>query len=342
MALSDNLDVQSLDFPEIKSNFIKFLKGDPNYQDFNFNASGIGTILNISSYQTHYLGFFVKMLMDEAFIDSAHTKQALLSHAKKSSYIPKGYQSAKAQVLLSINTTTAQEPSTHNIQIPRGSTFKSVNDSQDTRVFTILDGSTIYTRTVDGTNVTYTSEPLTIYEGTVKTWNFVADSSVTNQMFVIKDNNIDIDTIRVKVFENPTSTTFTEFVIASDVLNLTPESEVFFLSTDENGYYQLFFGNDVFGVQPGNGNSIQVDYISTNGESGNGSKIFQYAPTSSTYTSFTVTTQSVSQGGAAPQSIEELRFAIPQARKRQNRLLTASDYHSILLDEFRNIESINV
>ena len=343
MALTDNLAVQSLDFPEIKQNFIDFLKGDSNYQDFNFQASGIGTILNISAYQTHYLGFFVKMLLDESFIDSAHTKQALLSHAKKTGYIPKGYQAATAQVILSITTTTASEPSTHNIPIPRGSVFKAVNDAQDTRVFTVLDGTTIYNRSVSGNIVTYTSSPITIYEGTVENWNFVVDSSVINQLFVIKDEFIDIDTIRVKVYENSSSTSYTEFVLASDVLTLEKNSNVFFVSTDENGFYQIFFGNNVFGVQPGNGNWISVDYVSTNGVSGNGAKSFTFTPNSTmNFTGYSVTTQSISSGGAAPQSLEELRFAIPQANKRQKRTVTAGDYQSILLDDFRNIESINV
>src|SRR5690606_17180778 len=104
-----NLPVNSLNFEDIKQNLKDFLKGNELYKDWNFEASGISTLLNTLAYQTHYIGYFVKMLLDEAFIDSAHTRQALLSHAKRESYIPKGKKAAQAEVVLKINTTLANE-----------------------------------------------------------------------------------------------------------------------------------------------------------------------------------------------------------------------------------------
>lgn len=337
-----NLPIQSLQFEDIKNNFKEFLKGNPLYADFNFEASGISTLINQQAYQTHYIGFFVKMLLDESFIDSAHTRQALLSHAKKTSYIPKGKQSAQAEVILKVNTTLAQEPLSRSIAIERGATFKAVNDNQDQRIFSVLDGTTIYTRTVNGSNVQYTSVPFKIYEGQFRAWNFLVDASVTNQRFVLKDEKADVDTFRVRVKENSSATIYDEYTLASDVLDLDPSSKVFFVSTDENGFYQIFFGNNVFGVQPENGNAIEVSYISTNGETGNGAKTFTFQPGTLPYTSYEVVTNSIAAGGMEPQSIEELRFAIPNANKRQNRIVTSSDFRSILLDEFRNVDSLNV
>ena len=337
-----NLPVQSLNFDDIKNNFKEFLKGNERYSDFNFEASGISTLINAQAYQTHYIGFFVKMLLDEAFTDSAHTRQALLSHAKKTSYIPKGKQAAKAEVILKINTTLAGEPLSRSIPIERGSTFRSMNDNQDQRIFSVLDGTTIYNRTVDGSNVQYTSDAFRIYEGQFRSWNFIVDTSVVNQRFVLRDEKADVDTFRVRVKENPSATTFEEYTLASDVLDLDPSAKVFFVSTDENGFYQIFFGQNTFGVQPENGNAIELSYISTNGETGNGAKTFTFQPGSMTYLSYPVTTTSIAAGGMEPQSIEELRFAIPNANKRQNRIVTAPDFRSILLDKFRNVDSLNV
>lgn len=338
-----NLPVQSLDFDAIKSNLKEFLRGNELYKDFNFEASGISTLINILSYQTHYIGYFVKMLLDEAFIDSAHTKQALLSHAKRESYIPKGKRSAQAEVILHAHTTLENEPLSRSFEIRRGDKFNSANSQQDMRVFNVLDGSIAYTRLVDGDNVTYVSDVIRIYEGTIRTWNFVVDSSVINQKFVIKDADCDVDTLRVRVRENTSSTDYTEFKLASDIADLNPESNSYFVSTDENGYYQIFFGGGVFGVDLDNGNSIEVTYISTNGESGNGAKEFTFAPqlASNLYT-YTVETTSSASGGAEPQTLEELRFAIPNHVRRQNRILTANDAREYLLTEYRNIDSINV
>lgn len=338
----NNLQVQSLDFNEIKQNLKDFLKGNETYKDFNFEASGISTLINILAYQTHYIGYFVKMLLDEAFIDSAHTRQALLSHAKRESYIPKGRSAAQAEVTLNIHTTLANEPLSRSIEIRRGDKFNSTNTAQDMRTFNVLDAAIVYTRFVDGNNVTYVADPMKIYEGTLRTWNFLVDSSVVNQRFVIRDANCDVDTIRVRVRENDTSTEFDEFNLASDLTDLNPEAKVFFISTDENGFYQIFFGNNVFGTQLDNGNAIEVTYISTNGESGNGAKEFSFAPATPSQYTYTVDTNSISSGGSEPQDIEELRFAIPNHVKRQNRILTALDARSFLISEFRNIDSINV
>jgi hypothetical protein len=337
-----NLPVASLRFDDIKNNFKDFLKGNDRYQDFNFEASGISTLLNVASYQTHYIGFFVKMLLDEAFVDSAHTRQALLSHAKKGAYIPKGKQSAQAEVVLKINTTLLAEPLSRSIAIERGATFKAVNDNQDQRIFSVLDGTTIYNRVVTGSNVQYTSVPFRIYEGTFRAWNFVVDTSVQNQRFILKDEKADVGTFRVRVKENSTASTYDEYTLASDVLDLDANSKVFFVSTDENGFYQIFFGNNVFGVQPENGNAVEISYISTNGETGNGAKTFTFQPGSLPYSGYVVDTNSVAAGGMEPQTIEELRFAIPNHRKRQNRIVTSSDFRSILLDEYRNVDSLNV
>lgn len=336
-----NLPVQSLQFEDIKSNFKDFLKGNSRYADFNFEASGISTLLNIASYQTHYLGFFVKMLLDEAFIDSAHTKQALLSHAKKTSYVPKGRQAAQAEVVMTSIVSTTNDPISHNIIIDRGATFKAVNDNQDQRIFSVLDGSTVYNRSVVGETVTYVSNPFKIYEGQFKTFEFVVDGSVLNQRFVLKDMNADVSTFRVRVRENVSSTSYTEFKAADDILDIEKDSNLFFVTTDEHGFYQIFFGNDVFGTQPKNGNAIELSYISTNGETGNGARAFTYQVTTTNITNIVETT-SIASGGMEPQTIEELRFAIPNANKRQNRTVIASDFRSIILDKYRNVDSLNV
>lgn len=338
-----NLPVQSLNFDDIKKNLKEFLKGNPRYKDFNFEASGINVLLNTLAYQTHYIGYFVKMLLDEAFVDSAHSRQALLSHAKRTGYIPKNRKAASAEVVLTVNTTLAQEPASRSISLDRGETFRSANSQADARVFSVLDGTSITSRIVNGSDVQYISEPLTIYEGILKTWNFLADGDVVNQRFIIRDPNVDIDTIRVRVRENALATNSVEFKRADDIADLDPTSNVFFVSTDENGFYQIFFGNDVFGVQPSNGNAIEVTYISTNGESGNGARTFTFnQPGGWPWSNFSVQTNSPSDGGREPETVEELRFAIPNHYRRQGRLVTEPDFRSVLLEEFRNIDSINV
>ena len=346
-----NLPVQSLEYNDIRQSFVEFLKGQTAYRDFNFDASGIATQLNLMAYNSHLLGFFVKMLLDESFTDSAHTREALYSHAKKTAYIPRGRRSARAEVELKISMDESEVPLNDLVLVPRGSSFTSANSIQDTRVFQLPDDVLAKTRTQVGSTVTYSTGPIIAYEGKLLDWRFLVDSSVQNQKFVIKDRNVDIDTLRVFVKASPTATESVAYQRAQYADDIANTNEVYYITTNEDGFYQVFFGADVFGKQPVNGNEIYVTYVATNGLSGNGGKNFSFNPTGpdltndysvGNFSDFEVITHSPSSGGMEQETIESLRFTIPNHYRRQNRLVSEPDYKSILLEEFRSIDSINV
>jgi hypothetical protein len=348
--------INGLDFDEIKSNFIEFLKQDQAYKDYNFDASGISSLINIFAYNAHYIGYYVKMLLNESFIDSATQRETLFSKAKLNGYVPKGVRSARARVVLTCEADISQDPESKSVVIPRGSYFSGANTNNDSRTFYVVDDVICYNREeYSGPNntrfVRYTSPEFTVYEGVMKKWKFTVNSSEIGQRFIIKDKTIDIDTLRINVFNDSNSTEKTEFKLASDLFDLQPLSKVFYISTNEDGYYEIFFGNDQFGAKLGNGNMIEASYLSSKGESGNGCKSMTYVqPPQSVYTrnttaffsGFSTNVTEVSNGGMDEETIDDLRFNIPNHYRRQNRIVTESDYRSILLSEFRNIDSINV
>lgn len=337
----ENLNLQSLDFNDLKNAFKAFLKANPNYADYNFEASGISTLLNILAYNSHINGFYTKMLLDESFIDSAHTREALLSHAKRTGYVPRGRRSARADVILAI--TVDEMPPSQSLTVPRGSAFTATNAANDTRVFYNADDVVIhdFTYNPDDT-ITFTSAQFTIFEGSLESYRFTADANDIAQRFVIKDADIDIDTIRVNVYPSLGSTVKTEYNRGDNVLELTGDSNVYFLTTTELGYYQVVFGDGTFGSPLSDGNVVECVYVASNGESGNGAHTFTYNPNIGNFESHHVTTISPSSGGMEAETAESLRFTIPHHYRRQNRIVTESDYQSVLLSEFRNIDSINV
>jgi hypothetical protein len=347
--------INGLDFDEIKANFIEFLKQDQFYKDYNFDASGISSLINIFAYNAHYIGYYVKMLLNESFLDSATQRESLLSKSKLNGYIPKGMRSARARVTLQCVIEAARDPESRSVVIPRGSFFTGANSNNDSRSFYVIDDIICYDReefVSEGEKwVRYTSPQFTVYEGTMKKWRFVVDSSDPLQRFIIKDKTIDIDTLRINVFNDSNSQEKREFSLASNLFELQPLSEVFYVSTNEEGYYEIFFGNNQFGAKLSHGNMIEATYLSSKGETGNGCKIMTYAPpsqsetnryTTAHFSKFNTVVNEVSNGGMNEETIDELRFNIPHHYRRQNRIVTESDYRSILLSEFRNIDSINV
>ena len=51
------LQITELDFDDIKSNLKTYLKGQSQFTDFDFEASGINILLDTLAYNTHYQAF---------------------------------------------------------------------------------------------------------------------------------------------------------------------------------------------------------------------------------------------------------------------------------------------
>lgn len=363
MITTSELPINSLDYPEIRENLISFLQsqtdaqGNPVYQDFNFQASGVSSLVNLLSYNTHYIGYYVKMLLNESFIDSSVKRESLLSKAKLTGYVPKGKTSARAdlslRITIDIENPEHYEPSSKSILIPRGTSFSGVNTELDQRIFYTVDDIFVKNLNYDNApEVVYSSDVFTVYEGKFQEWKFKIDSSLLNQRYIIQDKNVDIETIRMVVFPDG-SLTGEEYFLATDVFKVDENSKVFYLTTQEEGFFEVIFGNNVFGKMPGNKSTVFVYYMSSNGESGNGCKRFRFnkpsqdIPTESNignWEDFEILTDpgTISSGGCEAETPESLRFTIPHHYRRQNRIVTSDDFKSIIISDFRNIDSINV
>lgn len=340
---NNNFPIDSLDQPTIAVNLQNYLAGNPYWKDYNFAGAGISSLINFLSYNTSYIGFYVKMLLDESFTDSAHTVQALWAKSKSQGYTPRSVTSASAEVTIRVNIALSNDPINQTILIPAGSTITSNNNIQDQRVFNVLDDVIVNNRVVNGSTVTYTSNPVFVYEGSPQSYQFTVNNTLNNQSFVLPDTNIDSTTIRVQV-SNGASLIY--FVPVQDLFTVDATSQVFYTTTATQGYYQVFFGNNVFGIQPQNQDVVTVTWVSSNGVTGNGATSFTFnaAPLTTTYVgaTYNVTAQVPSSGGSVAESVAELQFNIPNAYRRQNRLVTTSDYQSVILEKYPNIDSLSI
>lgn len=334
------------------------LIGLPVYQDFDFQASGISTLINILGYNTHYLGYYIKMLLNESFIDSATRKGSLYSKAKLSGYVPKGKTCSRIDLKLQISIDLNQynEPSSKAILIPRGSSFSGTNSNLDQRIFYNTDD--IFIKNISRPNnhtAIYLSDTFTIYEGILKEVKFLTDYSLLNQRYIIRDSSVDIDSINILI--TPISSSTGEmFLKVDNIFDVDEMSPVFYLSTQEEGFYEIIFSNGTFGKKPSDQSTVNVKYISTNGESGNGCKSFRFnqpkiqdIPSENNisinlWSQFSILLDpgSISSGGTEPETVDSLRFTIPHHNRKQNRIVTKDDFKATIISEFRNIDSINV
>lgn len=349
--MAKNLKVNKLDFDELKENLIHFLQGQEKFKDYNFYGSGFDVILDALSYNSFYMGTFAHLLANETFIDSANLRESLTSKAKLLNYIPKSSYSAISDVNIKLDINNINEPIDEKFLIERGLFAQSINDiSGQVRSFILIDDIFVYNKSITTSGFDYSSDTIQMYEGEFQKDYYTKDitqNSTWNQVYRLTAKNVDYRTIRIKVYDNDTSSSYTSYKLASDFMLINELSPVFFITTDDQGYYEIVFGNGVYGHALENGNYIEISYVENSGELGNDAREFTYTGedligADTQPVSVTINTETYSDGGRGEETLEELKFNIPHHYKRQNRLVTKEDYKSIMLSEYNNIQSINV
>lgn len=336
---TSKLRISELDFDQLNASLKAFLKDRSEYTDWDFEGSNLSLLLEILAYNTHYLSFYLNMVGNEMFLDSADLRESIVSHAKHVGYTPVSRKAATAVVDVTIDPSP-DAPAT--IVIDKGTIFTSTIDGVS-YPFVNMDAFTI----VPALGV-YTASSLTIKQGTLYTLTFAVDYS-QRQRFIIPTDKIDTSTITVTVQNSSVDSTTESFTLMTEFNTLTGESPVYFLQEVENRWYELYFGDGVVGKKLTDGNIVRIEYLITDGElankSGNGSTASTKFAASSTiegYGDITVTTVDAAYGGAERETVESIKFTAPQNFETQNRAVTVPDYKTILKREYPNADSIAI
>src|SRR6056300_958375 len=99
-----------LDFYQIKENLKTYLQQQPEFSDYNFEASGLSNILDVLAYNTHVNGLVANMGINESFLSSAQLRSSVVSHAETLGYRPRSRTASVANFNLSLATGDAALP----------------------------------------------------------------------------------------------------------------------------------------------------------------------------------------------------------------------------------------
>jgi hypothetical protein len=185
-----------------------------------------------------------------------------------------------------------------------------------------------------------------VREGTQITNTFVINTGLKSQRFILDNQNIDTNTIRVRVF--PTGGTFNEeYLVSDNILGVDGESKIFFLDEIEDDRYEILFGDGVIGKKLENGARVEVSYIITAGPETNRARTFVFSgvlenPDGISPSAFDVTINSTvaSSGGEEKESVSKIKFNAPKTYGTQNRAVTASDYDAIVRNVYPAVSDI--
>ena len=98
MAANSNIQITDLDFDSIKDNLKTFLRSQQKFQDYDFEGSGLAVLLDLLAYNTHYNSFYLNMVANEMFLDTAALRSSVVSHAKLLNYTPQSVRAPVATV----------------------------------------------------------------------------------------------------------------------------------------------------------------------------------------------------------------------------------------------------
>ena len=329
------LQISDLDFDQIKTNLKAYLKQQSQFQDYNFEGAGLNILLDILAYNTHYNSYYLNMVANEAFLDTALLRDSVVSHAKTLGYIPFSVTAPRAVVNVTVNSGTTT-PET--LTIPKGFTFSSnLIDSLSYNFVTLEE------TTVTKSNTSFFFEDLEIYEGSLVSYVFnYTENSNPKSIFVLPDNNIDTTTISVSVSPNVGSTSTQVYNQVTDILDITSTSEVYFLQESKNGNYEIYFGDGVIGKALNDGAVVTVTYLVTNGVAANQTDGFIAAAPIGAYSDIVIDVVDVASGGATRETVDSIKYSAAAQYATQNRLVTTSDYESYIKSKYPSIDSLSV
>lgn len=333
--MARTFNVSEADFLRIRTNFKNFLATQDEFTDHNFEGSGLSILIDAVSYGIHYHATHSNLVFSETFLDTANLRRSVVSRAKELGYLPRSKSAAVANITVSFSVSG----NPNEYVLPRGTRFSSNSTTESSYSFTTLEDIIVEN---DGNNVF--SKSIAIYQGKLNSYSYTVNLNNSGQRLIIPSKDVDVDHLSVYV-KNSVSDTVTETYTYFDEIplgSIDGETNVYFLRETFDGYYEVYFGDDVLGRAIQTGNVVELHYLITSGEDANDRQLFTLSSSLSGVSSVSITTVDASYGGDERESVSSIKFLAPMFYQSQNRAVTKEDYKAIIMRNYPNIIDVSV
>ena len=330
---SSNINITDLDFEDVSTSLKEYLKGQDTLKDYNFEGSNLAILTDLLAYAAHTSAFNANMVASEMFLDTAQIRKNVVSRAKELGYTPSSRTAAKATFYLTVTSPTIGGVTPSNLTIGRGHEFTTVYDGTS-YTFISLDN-----KTITPTEGSFKFIELDVYQGRLTTDIYMFDGQVSNQRFPMLNSNIDTSTISINITSNNVVTAWTR---AGDLTSITSSSNVWYLQENDEGLFEVYFGDGIIGAGPKDGDRITISYLVTDTDHANGASVFSMATSINGNSSVTFTNTISASGGKDIETTDQIKFSASKFYTSQNRLVTVADYKAKLQDLYPGADSIAV
>ena len=333
---SSQITATDLDFDKISDNIKTYLKGQERFKDYDFEGSNLNVIIDMLAYAGHISGVNTNIAASEMFLDSAQIRKNVVSRAKDLGFVPASEQASSAQLnmkLSNVRNANGTIPTENDMTLPRGHNFSTVYDGVTYNF--VNTTSVVPTRD----NVSFSYPTVDIVQGQYITDSFVFDSQIKNAKFVLANSRVDRSRLEVSVNSNGIVSKYT---LSTEVSTITSSSRVFYAQENEEGFIEIYFGDDVLGQGLVDGDLISATYITVDDIHADGAKLFTMTDAINGFTNAEITTLSNASGGAEKEDIESIKFKATKFYTSQNRLVTLNDYKAKVSEYYPNADAVAV
>lgn len=331
------------------------------FTDQAFEGSNISAIIDIISYSYHTLLFYLNNTASESTFNEATLYENMNRIVKLIDYKPTGFQTS----LLSFESEANEKllPNLYTIKrysyfTVNGIDYSFINDisfSKSTNTSEVLSNLSENNLLHQGKYFEYPEQQAVGEDFEIVT--LVVEDNVTGEPIFIDDQSINVyvresDTGRYSFYEE------TNNIFLKGPGDLNYEKRI-----NENGFYEIKFGNGVFGRRLRDGDDIFIYYLKSDGEAGiispsqlNGNQLNIFttptfeqisddiydnanltflSPQNAQLISFTNLNGSTNP--KQKEDVDSIRVNSKKVFQSQNRLVTIDDYISFINKNFSNI-----
>jgi hypothetical protein len=349
----------AFDAQTLKSLMLDQLNRGGVFTDQIFEGSNFNSFLDVIAYSYHVLLFYLNKTSSESLFTQAQLYENMNRIVKLIDYKPIGYQTS----VLSFQANASESLPIGTYTIPRYSYF-IVNGIH----YGFKEDVTFTKTETTGVSLEQLAKNNLLYQGRFVEYPIYTaigePYELVRVVLVDQDGNapfVDHFTMSVYVKDKVSQ----KWSLWTQVPNLflnENQDKVYELRFNENGRYEIKFGNDVTGKKLNSGDEVLIYYLNSDGTPGeigvgalNGNSLFPYSSlnyanvtndtkneninymttTQLGFISFTNTDPSTIFG--EPETVNNMRDNAPNTFKRQYRLITALDFKSYISNTFKNI-----
>jgi len=329
MSTNTPLNYCNFDFEDLVLNLQNRLKTKGAWSDLYRSGTG-EMLIEFLAYVGQLSLYYTERRAQESFLPLAQLRSSLVNIVSILNYQPKRKSSAKGTLTFTLGT-----PRSVLTILPKYTECQTA----DKILFVTNESATIQQL---GTVVTVAA-----IQGRLIQKQFSSNGS-TDQEYIIHDtaveNSADIANPTFRVIVDGS-----EWTLVSSFLYSAHDATEYRLVNEMDGKVSIHFGDNINGASPENGATIQVQYIRSDGLSGNVTTIDKitainvpvYDALGVMITDLTVTNDAAFLGGDDEEGIEEIRYEAPRVFKTGDRAVNREDFIAIL-ENYPGIACINV